>query len=302
MPKKGCRSSLVWRRTARTGSPSTGKATDQVRTAATVGGTLFQTEHAYHPVINGNPDNLPQLDPEDLALLSDPTPSSTYAGLLPSQSNGVGGASTAGLDKRKAEVAWLRRTEYFGDATQKVKEVTCVQDYPCCAAMRLTLGAACTYSPQRKPLAAKRTPEQRVGIISRTFVSSQSPLADLRHPSKPHLRPTASYPLLPNPSIWGNTYQMCRFTENPSDQRADPGAVAAVGPDPRLETAFIRPVVAHNAPRMVYYLPRDEDEVRDYKRRKVEAKSVDELAEGEEEMEDDQRVRFTNFPHFERFG
>lgn len=146
-------------------------------------------------------------------------------------------------------------------------------------------------SPQKRVVLQPRSREERFEVIEKTFLAADSPLSDLRHPLKSHVRATAAYPLLPNTRLWSNTYQLHRFMENPSDERAAPGAVGTVGSDPRLAAAVIRPVVVKGEPRMVYYLPRDENEVAEYKRRKLEMPDIDETADDEEVMDDGFRVR-----------
>ncbi|KAA1082539.1 hypothetical protein PGT21_006372 [Puccinia graminis f. sp. tritici] len=235
-----------------------------------------------------NATRLP-LDPEDLALLAEPPPApgssisitngNPQNHTLTVQGTSHHAASASGSpvpssvhipERRKTEVSWLRRTEYFNDVQHKSRD-----------SINNQKGRA------QVPALPKTKTERLAGIHSTFEVIANKPIQSLKHPTKPNLKAVEAFELLPNESTWANTYDFFRFQENPTD-RTDQSSSKSNTLDERLEHAILRPVeIKAGGPRLAYFLPESSEGVANYKRIKEERKMIDEADQTEEEKMDD---------------
>lgn len=81
---------------------------------------------------------------------------------------------------------------------------------------------------------AEQTLEERIAEIESTFDTINTPLAELKHPTKSHLEAVDSYEILPDEDLWGNQFALFRFTENPMDIKRL-GGVSALLVTPRYD-------------------------------------------------------------------
>jgi len=232
------------------------------------------------------------LDPEDLALLAEPPPApgssiSIINGNSQNQTLTVQGTSNPSAsgsslhaptsvhipDRRKTEVSWLRRTEYFNDVQHKSRDSINNQK-----------------SRAQVP-ALPKTKSERLAEIHSTFDAiANAPIETLKHPTKPNMKAVEAFELLPNESTWANTYDFYRFQENPTD-RPDQSSSMSNLPDDRLEHAILRPVPTEvGGPRLAYFLPESSEGVKNYRRLKEEKKMVDEEDSPEEANDNGQEA------------
>jgi RNA polymerase II-associated factor 1 len=193
----------------------------------------------------------PDLDDEDLELLVDPpgTINPASAGIMPTSSGGanldmVGTGRSAGiianvrspaaaLDRRKKDVAWIRRSDYAvaSDAMNQAKKEAIVREWvPASIPHRSLSNWLIVYHPRRanrmaaahhavKPAAL--TPEEQMQAIIHTFsVIEKTELSNLKHPTKPHLQAVESYDILPDEELWANQYALFKFADNPNDRKS----------------------------------------------------------------------------------
>ncbi|KAH9451909.1 hypothetical protein MJO28_013650 [Puccinia striiformis f. sp. tritici] len=228
------------------------------------------------------------LDPEDLALLAEPPPAPgssisitngssqnqtlTVQGASHPSASGSGSSIPSSVhipDRRKTEVSWLRRTEYFNDVQHKSRDSINNQK-----------------SRAQVPVLPKTKTERLAEIHSTFDAIANAPIQTLKHPTKPHLKAVEAFDLLPNESNWANTYDFYRFQENPTD-RPDQSSSMSNLPDVRLEHAIIRPMTPKvGGPRLAYFLPESSDGVKNYKRIKEEKKMIDEEDQADEDIKD----------------
>ncbi|PLW27588.1 hypothetical protein PCANC_19882 [Puccinia coronata f. sp. avenae] len=244
-------------------------------------------------VICANPsvDRAP-LDPEDLALLVEPPPAPgssisimngtsqnqtlTVQGTSHPSTSGSGSQAPSSVhipEKRKTEVSWLRRTEYFNDVQHKSRDSINNQ------------------KNRAQVPALPKTKTERLAEIHSTFeVVANAPIPTLKHPTKPNMKAVDAFELLPNELTWANTYDFYRFQENPTD-RPDQSSSMSNLPDDRLEHAILRPVPGDvGGPRLAYFLPESSEGVKNYQQIKEEKKTIDEEDQLEEAMEEDQEA------------
>ncbi|KAK4046077.1 hypothetical protein OIV83_006382 [Microbotryomycetes sp. JL201] len=187
------------------------------------------------------PGSAPALDEDDLALLADVGAS---AGSQTAQQSGASTSTSRG----KADVSWLRRTEYLsseggtkptslsGDLKPKVPTATLSRD-------------------------------ERFTLIEESFKAVEQPLSQLRHPSKPHLKAEASYELLPDDLLWANNLNLVRFGEDPGENKT--GSSMRAGSDRRLPHAVFRPLqFSENDARIAYFLLEDDEQAERYRQRR----------------------------------
>ncbi|MBW0465283.1 hypothetical protein O181_004998 [Austropuccinia psidii MF-1] len=228
-----------------------------------------------------------ELDSEDVALLVEPPAAS---GPSTSITNGVNQNSPAGFqpnpqlsamalpvsipaptmssDRRKTEVSWLRRTEYFNDVQHKPRE-----------------SLNNLKSRTQVPIVPK-TKTERLAEIHATFDAVTKPFQKFQHPTKPHLKPVDAFEILPDESIWANTYDLYRFQENPTD-RTDQSLDTTTTFDERLEHAILRPVPVRGDTRLAYYLPHSVQGALNYKKLKQDKKMIDHENQEKEQSKDD---------------
>ncbi|KAM0786403.1 hypothetical protein ACM66B_001869 [Microbotryomycetes sp. NB124-2] len=182
----------------------------------------------------------PTLDDEDLALLADVGAST---GPQTAQQSGASAATPRG----KADVSWLRRTEYLSSEG----------------------GRPMSLSGDIKPKVPTATlsRDERFQLIEASFQAVEQPLSALRHPSKPHLKAESSYELLPDDQVWANGLNLVRFGEDPGENKT--GSSMRAGSDPRLPHALFRPLMfSDNDSRIAYFLLEDEQQAEQYRQRR----------------------------------
>ncbi|KAF5316414.1 hypothetical protein D9619_006301 [Psilocybe cf. subviscida] len=182
-----------------------------------------------------NPDlhNLPELDPRDAFLLADP-----------SSSNGAygpnGSSSSSASAQPLAQVTWLRKTEYISrEGTMKASssEQKVVQ----------------TQSIDVSRAAQIRDIEASFAAANENFS-----LETVKHPNKEGVTAVESYPFLPDAEIWGNQYDLFRFSERPGDRPIDVD-------DPRLDCAILRPMKTEHDSFLAFYLTQDDQSATTFK-------------------------------------
>lgn len=172
------------------------------------------------------------VDDEDRFLL---TPLSVA---LPAGASSAASRAAPVATQRKtgaADVVWLRRTEYLASSGHATPDRP-VKERP---------------GKDKEDLMDLDTSrEAAVARINETFTAVQeSSLMSLRHPTKSHLRATASYDFLPDVDTWATNYQLVRFSDWPGRTRA--GHPTA---DPRVAEALLRPVSHGSDQRISLYL------------------------------------------------
>lgn len=177
-------------------------------------------------------DALP-LDDEDRFLL---TPLSEA---LPAGVPSAASSAAPAVSQRKsgaADVTWLRRTEYLASSNGKSTPDRLTRDKP---------------GRQDDILHVDTSREAAVARINETFAAVQDSgsLGNLRHPTKPHLRPVSSHEFLPDIDTWATNYQLVRFQDWPGRTRAGRPV-----PDPRVSEALLRPVNQGGDQRISLYL------------------------------------------------
>ncbi|ORY74052.1 RNA polymerase II-associated [Leucosporidium creatinivorum] len=199
----------------------------------------------------------PPVHEDDLDLLGETGGSTSATTSLPST---PGGSSSVMGDRKKVDVSWLRRTEYLSSEGG---------NKPAPAG----LGTI-----KKEAKAEALAPASRADLISQSFITAHSPLADLRHPSKPHLRAESSWDVLPDSLLWANQLNLVRFGEDPGENKV--GAHGRVGADPRLPRAIFRPVeIPDEEGRIGYFLPQDDETAAQYERRREQGEEG--IIEGE---------------------
>ncbi|KAF8317776.1 RNA polymerase II-associated [Cantharellus anzutake] len=195
------------------------------------------------------PKSLPDLDPKDAFLVSD-LPMSFTNGNIASV---PGAASTT-------NVSWLRRTEY-------------ISSIPSTRA-----SSAYEPKPHEEPLPDVSHATQ-IADIEASFrnASISSDLSTLRHPSKPHLRAVDTFEVLPDTRLWANAYDLVRFSERPGERPIDQ-------PDPRLDSAIIRPTIGEDGESFLsYYLTKDDTEAAQFMSARRQSEGGAEELFGDEE-------------------
>nr|GAT56828.1 predicted protein [Mycena chlorophos] len=174
--------------------------------------------------LNPDPNNLPELDPEDAALLEELAPATSYAN----------GQPTNGAPSLPTHVSWLRKTEYISrEGIQRS-----------------------TNAPEHKTVVANIdvSRDAQLRDIEASFAACNDDfvLEDLRHPNKPNVHAVESYEILPDNEIWPNQYDLFRFSERPGDRPAGQE-------DPRLDCAILRPMKTEHDSWLAYYLTEDDE-------------------------------------------
>lgn len=152
------------------------------------------------------------VDEEDAFLLSD---------LLNASSSQNGHVATDGANgtatPERGQPTWLKRTEYLAAAEKKARRSELASRHATVADI-------------------DSSREAQLERIRATFEAANEPLETLRHPTKPHLRAVEAFPLLPDTDTWATRIDVFRFGDAPG--RHIDGRPA---PDPRLQTAILRP-------------------------------------------------------------
>ncbi|KIJ14841.1 hypothetical protein PAXINDRAFT_163238 [Paxillus involutus ATCC 200175] len=200
-------------------------------------------EDAHDSVLNPDPHNLPQLNPQDLFLLGDPSASSN--------TNGVALTSASGSSTPlPAHVSWLRKTRYL--RREGVLRSSSLQDM----------------KPLPQHIDISRP--ARLRDIEASFAACNDPLQfDLstpRHPNKPNI--TESYEIYPDVDIWANAFDLFRFGERAGERPVDVG-------DPRLDCAILRPMESDGEHFLAYYLTKDDEPALEFKERRQDGTPFD---------------------------
>lgn len=70
-----------------------------------------------------------------------------------------------------------------------------------------------SHSPTSDPI--DLSPAAQLARIEATFEAANKPLAELRHPTKPHLRAVEAYDVLPDEETWATELAVFRFADPP---------------------------------------------------------------------------------------
>ncbi|CAH7675317.1 Paf1-domain-containing protein [Phakopsora pachyrhizi] len=161
-------------------------------------------------------------------------------------------------DRKKVDVTWLRRTEYFNEIPRKSNVET----------------PSLTRTKSQLNLLPK-TRTERLEEINKGFevVKNQS-LDRLVHPKKSNLKAIDSFELLPDQNTWPNSYHLFRFQENPSDMNQK---FSSKDNDLRLERSILRPIKVKGEARLAYYLPVSVEDTLKYQKLQLSNKTIDEL-------------------------
>jgi RNA polymerase II-associated factor 1 len=151
--------------------------------------------------LNPDPDDPPNLDPEDAALLLDPSSSPSTPYTNGSQSNPSTPLPT--------HVPWLRKTEYI---SREVVQRSSPAQEP-----RYFHTQAIDVSPA----AQLQTIEASFAACNSSATSNDIDLSALKHPNKPHVTAVESYEVFPDAEIWANAYDLFRFSERPGERAVD---------------------------------------------------------------------------------
>lgn len=205
----------------------------------------------------------PPVHEDDLFLLDDVA--TVTPGMLPST---PGGGTTLG-ERKRADVSWLRKTEYLSSEGAKGTGTGSSSNLAKAAAI-----------PQEE-----LSRERRAAKIAATFTSSQAPLSELRHPTKSHLVAQDAFVLLPDENLWANTLGLLRFGEDPGEARSEsrqPRTAPRVGADPRLPRALFRPLeIPGEGERIGYFLPVDDETALAYAKRRRRSNAIEADPEAE---------------------
>ena len=177
-----------------------------------------------------------KLDEDDAFLLTD---------LAGSQSNEMedmaqddipvpSAMSSQGLQAAQAQAAsvtWLRRTEYLGAEQQRKQRSDSRPEHEVDEGHGVGEEGAARHSNS----SSSSVRAEQMARIEQGFVAANTPIESLVHPSKPHVRATSAYELLPDPETWATSFQVVRFA-------SALGRVAQDRADPRLDAAILRPV------------------------------------------------------------
>lgn len=143
---------------------------------------------------NVDPKNAPPLDAEDIALLVD------AAGNASSLSTGKG-------IKSKAEVTWLRRTEYISSEASKNTRTEGIE-------------SRFAYSARHgKDSANHNTREGQLAAIEASFetIAKSKDISKLKHPADSTLTAVESFDVYPDFNTWSNTYSLFQFQTDPME-------------------------------------------------------------------------------------
>jgi hypothetical protein len=141
----------------------------------------------------------------------------------------------------RPEVTWLRRTEYLATEANRPK--------------------AMTFIPELKPKVKLETREDVIVAIEESFQYCPK-LEEIRHPTKPNLRATAIYPIIPS-SEMADTYIQCTFDADPAVTNVEGIGVVPLGE----QYALMKTMGSDDDAFVWYYLPTEEDRyvyARDY--------------------------------------
>ena len=182
-------------------------------------GGLFQRRNAdICPV--GPPTAI--LDEEDAFLMDSViTQATTAAAGSSSVVIPPGGHVVVGVERKKLDVSWLRRTEYLSSEGGKMMPGanTCAlsaQSVVCIVTETLCYCSA----PIRSKEVVAVAPETRGDAVEMSFAGPLGPLSELRHPTKSHLTAARAFDVLPDAELWANESALVRFGEDPGEGKA----------------------------------------------------------------------------------
>ncbi|KZP01773.1 hypothetical protein CALVIDRAFT_594456 [Calocera viscosa TUFC12733] len=200
-----------------------------------------------------NPSSEPPMDPRDAFL---------FEHIVPSSSTTPGGPSSL------PNVSWLRKTEYISkEAVNRVSSLSLASESKAASA----------------PVDVSQ--ERQLQMVQESFRAAARPtqedLAALRHPNKPGVRALEALEILPDERTWPTKIDVYRFSERPGERDAEL-------PDPRLESAIIRPMKTEDEDAwLAYYLLSDDAAAAAYRARLASAED----GAGEEEPSEFRWVR-----------
>ncbi|WBW72262.1 RNA polymerase II associated Paf1 complex [Schizosaccharomyces osmophilus] len=153
-----------------------------------------------------------------------------------------------GSGSSHVEVPFLRRTEYI---SSEVGRNTSTRGN-----LRLTASTSKAIAEQRGR-SLREIPNQ-IGAIDQTFSAVKEPLQNLKHPTKPDLKPVGAWNLLPNDSMAGIQHLMLRVSDNLTDRAPTPSTSEEDDVSKRHRVALFMPSSAEGEQYLSYYLPSEE--------------------------------------------
>ncbi|KZT59829.1 hypothetical protein CALCODRAFT_165587 [Calocera cornea HHB12733] len=170
---------------------------------------------------------------------TDPRDAFLFEHIVPSTSSGPSSLPN---------VSWLRKTEYI--SKEAVNRVS-------------ALPPAATESKALAMQPVDVSQERQLALVEESFAAVKTPWEGLTHPARPGARAVATMPVLPDDRTWGTKLDVYRFAEKPGDREGE-----GQGPDPRLESAIIRPMKTEDEDAwLAYYLLADDDAAQAYRAR-----------------------------------
>ncbi|EJU03491.1 RNA polymerase II-associated [Dacryopinax primogenitus] len=173
-------------------------------------------------------------------------------------------ANTSGTLSALPNVPWLRQTTYISrESVNRTSSSNAVAN----AARE---GAA------QQPVDVSRDRQLRLVEESFAAVTANADLGTLKHPNKPGVTAVEVLDILPDEMTWPTKLDVYRFSERPGDRDIEQ-------PDPRLDSAIIRPMKVEDEDTwLAYYLLADDAAVAAYKSRLAalpEGASEEEMSE-----------------------
>ncbi|EPX71320.1 RNA polymerase II associated Paf1 complex [Schizosaccharomyces octosporus yFS286] len=153
-----------------------------------------------------------------------------------------------GSGSSHVEVPFLRRTEYI---SSEVGRNTSTRGN-----LRLTASTSKAIAEQRGR-SLREIPSQ-IQAIDQTFSAVKEPLQNLKHPTKPDLKPVAAWNILPNDSMAGIQHLMLRVSDNLTDRAPTPSINEDDSVSKRHNVALFMPSSAEGEQYLSYYLPSEE--------------------------------------------
>lgn len=150
------------------------------------------------------------------------------------------------------EVPFLRRTEYISSEVARAASNR--------GNLRLTASTSKALAEQRGR-SLREVPKQ-LEAINESFDVVQQPLEQLKHPTKPDLKPVSAWNLLPNTSMAGIQHLMLRVADDLSERSHSYSSLVNLQEGHNLtkrhEVALFMPSSAEGEEFLSYYLPSEE--------------------------------------------
>ncbi|EPY53462.1 RNA polymerase II associated Paf1 complex [Schizosaccharomyces cryophilus OY26] len=153
-----------------------------------------------------------------------------------------------GSGSSHVEVPFLRRTEYISAEVGRNSSTR--------GNLRLTASTSKAIAEQRGR-SLREIPNQ-IQAIEQTFSAVQQPLENLKHPTKPELKPVGAWNFLPNDSMAGIQHLMLRVSDNLTDRTPTSSTPGEEDVSNRHKVALFMPSSAEGEQYLSYYLPSEE--------------------------------------------